>query len=120
MRRASVALAAVVLALLAPASGPARGAAVCKPTPNDAAGPFGRGWQAGRNGRYGPAGSATVITDRFGRFRFEGPVPGLDFGSAHIHIRVTAPPYKTLVARYVLAPGERRGTVRLVLEPDLL
>src|SRR5215208_6913779 len=30
-------------------------------------------WQVSRSGRYTLAGSATVIADRDGRFRFEGP-----------------------------------------------
>ena len=38
----------------------------------------------------------------------------------HIHIRIDVPGYKQLLTRYVVAPGERRGRVRLVLEPDQL
>jgi protocatechuate 3,4-dioxygenase beta subunit len=154
-RPGCLALAVVAVARAVPApTVAAPGAAAGRPTPNDGAGPFGRGeppvrskigkghvlvgvvlaapdctpvararvqfFQAGKNGVYGRAGTATVVTDRNGRFRFEGPVPGSDFGSAHIHIRVTAPPFRTLVTRYVLAPGERRGSIRLVLAPELL
>jgi protocatechuate 3,4-dioxygenase beta subunit len=76
-------------------------------------------WQSNRNGRYTRAGSATVITDRAGRFRFEGPYPTAYEGrDAHIHIRVIATGHLPLLARFVPAKGERRGNVRLVLQPD--
>ena len=78
-------------------------------------------WQANRNGVYTRAGSATVFTDRNGRFRFEGPFPPSYEGlPGHIHIRVTAPDHVSLLARYVPAPREKIGTVRLVLRPAAL
>jgi protocatechuate 3,4-dioxygenase beta subunit len=127
----------------------------CRPTPEDAFGPFGRGtpplrakigaghvltgvvlsaldcnpirgaqvqlWQSNRNGRYTTAGSATVITDRTGRFRFEGPYPSSYTGRRpHIHIRVFARLHKPLLSRYEPKEGARSGRVRLVLEPDEL
>jgi protocatechuate 3,4-dioxygenase beta subunit len=74
--------------------------------------------QAGRDG-YTPKGTATVVTNAQGRFRFEGPRPVDEgFGGPHIHIRVSVGGFKTLVTRYVLQAGETRGSVRLVLEPD--
>ena len=76
-------------------------------------------WQSGRNGRYTRATSATVVTDRTGRFRFEGPHPPSYQGRPpHIHLRILAPGYKPLLARYVPAKGARRGSIRLVLEPE--
>jgi protocatechuate 3,4-dioxygenase beta subunit len=78
-------------------------------------------WQANRNGVYTRAGSATVFTDRNGRFRFEGPFPpSYEDRPGHIHIRVIAPDHVSLLARYVPAPGERRGAIRLVLRPAAL
>jgi protocatechuate 3,4-dioxygenase beta subunit len=78
-------------------------------------------WQEDKTGTYRPAGSATVVTDRSGRFRFEGPVPPSGSGfPGHIHLRVLSPGYKPLLTRYVLSPGERSGSVKLVLEPDAL
>jgi hypothetical protein len=78
-------------------------------------------WQANRNGRYTRAGSATVITDRAGRFRLEGPYPAAYEGrEPHIHIRVQATAHEPLLARYVPARGARRGSIRLVLEPAAL
>jgi protocatechuate 3,4-dioxygenase beta subunit len=79
-------------------------------------------WQAAnRKGDYTLASSATVIADRSGRFRFEGPRPVSYSGRPpHIHLRVIADQHEILYARYVPAPGARRGTVRLVLEPEAL
>jgi len=76
-------------------------------------------WQSNAGGVYKLAGSATVVTDKNGRFRFQAPVPPQYEGlPPHIHIRIIRSGYKTLLSRYVLARGEKRGSVRLVLEPD--
>jgi protocatechuate 3,4-dioxygenase beta subunit len=75
-------------------------------------------WQSNRNGRYSRATSATVLTNRAGRFRFEGPYPPSYEGRRpHIHIRVFARGHEPLLARYEPAQGARRGSVRLVLLP---
>jgi protocatechuate 3,4-dioxygenase beta subunit len=77
--------------------------------------------QSNASGVYKLAGSATVLTDRTGRFSFQGPVPArYESLPPHIHIRIDVPGYKQLLTRYVIAQGERRGRVRLVLEPDQL
>jgi protocatechuate 3,4-dioxygenase beta subunit len=75
-------------------------------------------WQAGPNG-YGPRGRGSVLTDRQGRFSFEGPVPTSYGGQPHIHIAVVHPAYEDLLARYVVRPGEKTGRIRLVLTPLL-
>jgi protocatechuate 3,4-dioxygenase beta subunit len=78
-------------------------------------------WQVSKSGRYTVAGSATVITDREGRFRFEGPYPPQYEGiPPHIHLRVVAKNHVTLLARFVPRPRERRGSIRLVLRPIAL
>ena len=78
-------------------------------------------WQMSRNGRYTRATSGSVITDRAGRFRFEGPYPPSYAGrEPHIHIRVFAAGHRPLLTRYVPAKGERSGRVRLVLEAEEL
>lgn len=78
-------------------------------------------WQANRRGEYVRSGSATVVTDRAGRFRFEGPRPVAYEGRPpHIHLRVAAADHELLVTRYVSRPGARRGFVRLVLVPQRL
>lgn len=76
-------------------------------------------WQANAKGRYVRATSGTVLTDRSGRFRFEGPYPPSYAGAPpHIHLRVVAPAHEVLLSRYVPGRGVRRGSVRLVLLPQ--
>ena len=75
-------------------------------------------WQAGPNG-YGPRGRGSVLTDRRGRFRFEGPVPASYGGPPHIHIAVIHPAYEELLTRYVVRRGATSGRIRLVLTPLL-
>lgn len=78
-------------------------------------------WQSNKAGRYTRAGSGTVVTNRSGRFRFEGPYPPSYEGRPpHIHLRVSAPGHETLLTRYVPARGARSGSVRLVLVPEPL
>ena len=76
-------------------------------------------WQANAKGKYVRATSGTVLTDRSGRFRFEGPYPTAYEGAPpHIHLRVVASGHEVLLSRYVPARGARRGSVRLVLVPQ--
>ena len=78
-------------------------------------------WQANAKGRYTLASSATVITDRAGRFRFQGPYPPSYEGRpGHIHLRVIGGDHLPLLTRYEPPQGARRGNVRLVLAPDAL
>ena len=64
------------------------------------------------------AGSATVLTDRVGRFRFEGPRPvSYEGRPPHIHLRIVARDHEVLLARYVSLPRASRGSIRLVLTP---
>jgi protocatechuate 3,4-dioxygenase beta subunit len=78
-------------------------------------------WQANRRGEYVRAGSATVVTDRAGRFRFEGPRPvSYEGRPPHIHLRVVAMNHELLFARYVSRSGATRGSIRLVLLPQRL
>ncbi len=78
-------------------------------------------WQAGPNGYvYRPRGRGSVLTDRLGRFRFEGPVPASSgFRPPHIHIAVIHPAYEELLTRYVVRRGAASGRIRLVLTPLL-
>ena len=67
-------------------------------------------WQAGPQGRYGSAWRATVFTDRAGHYRFQGPYPGAEAGRRpHVHLRISAPGYASLVAQYSPRPNERLG-----------
>ena len=74
--------------------------------------------QANRRGVYTLAGSGTVITNRFGRFRFEGPPPvSYEGRPPHIHLRIVARDHEVLLTRYVRSPGARTGSIRAVLRP---
>jgi protocatechuate 3,4-dioxygenase beta subunit len=77
-------------------------------------------WQANRRGEYVRAGSATVVTDKAGRFRFEGPKPvSYEGRPPHIHLRVVAAEHELLFARYVPSSSRAtRGFIRLVLVPQ--
>jgi protocatechuate 3,4-dioxygenase beta subunit len=75
-------------------------------------------WQAGPNG-YRPRGRGSVLTDRTGRFRFEGPVPANYGRGPHIHIVVAHPAYEELWTRYVVKRGAKTGRITLVLTPLL-
>ena len=86
----------------------------CKPIPGRV-----ELWQSDAKGRYVRALSATVLTDRSGRFRFEGPYPAsYDGRPPHIHLRIVAPAHEILLSRYEPARGARRGSIRLVLLPQ--
>jgi protocatechuate 3,4-dioxygenase beta subunit len=75
-------------------------------------------WQSNRRGEYTRAGSGTVITNRLGRFRFEGPPPvSYEGRPPHIHLRIIARDHEVLLTRYVRAPGATRGSIRAVLRP---
>ena len=74
---------------------------------------------AGRPERLRPARARRVLTDRQGRFRFEGPVPANYGRGPHIHIAVVHPAYEDLLTRYVVRPGSKTGRIRLVLTPLL-
>lgn len=76
-------------------------------------------WQVNRQGQYTRATSASMLTNRFGRFRFEGPYPPSYEGrTPHIHIRVFARLHEPLLSRYEPLRGATRGTIRLVLRPE--
>jgi protocatechuate 3,4-dioxygenase beta subunit len=77
-------------------------------------------WQSNAKGEYTSRLSGTVITDRSGRFRFQGPYPASYEGRPpHIHLRVFAEGHLPLLTRYE-PHGARRGSLRLVLEPAAL
>ena len=67
---------------------------------------------------YTRAGSATVLTDSSGRFRFEGPRPvSYEGRPPHIHLRFVAAKHELLLTRYVPLPRATSGSIRLVLIP---
>lgn len=75
-------------------------------------------WLAGPDGNYDDAHRATVFSDEAGAYRFESNFPPrYSFRPPHIHMRVSAPGYKTLVTQHYPREGQSRGTFDLVLEP---
>ena len=77
-------------------------------------------WQSNTKGVYTSAGRGAVMTDRSGRFRFEGPMPVAHDGRpGHIHIKAQARDYETLYTEYE-PHGAKTGNVRLVLVPAAL
>ena len=78
-------------------------------------------WQSNRRGEYTRAGSATVVTNRLGRFRFEGPRPvSYEGRQPHIHLRIVARDHEVLLTRYEPRSGARTGSIRVVLTPARL
>jgi protocatechuate 3,4-dioxygenase beta subunit len=76
-------------------------------------------WQAAPNGRYDDNHRAAIITDESGEYRFETNFPGEYYTRPpHIHIRVSAKGFQTLVTQHYLQKGTRGAVFDLVLIPD--
>lgn len=72
-------------------------------------------WLAGPDG-YDDAHRATVIADGSGAYRFESNVPHhYDGRPPHIHVRVTAKGYQTLVTQHYPESGKTAASFELVL-----
>ncbi|MDT8418842.1 MAG: hypothetical protein RQ754_00270 [Desulfuromonadales bacterium] len=75
-------------------------------------------WQADHDGRYDDAHRAAVITGESGYYRLETDVPGEYLTRpAHIHIRVSAPGFRTLVTQHYLHQGATSSVFDLALIP---
>jgi protocatechuate 3,4-dioxygenase beta subunit len=73
-------------------------------------------WSANSHGDYDDAHRATQITDGEGRYRYETDVPGRYPGRPpHVHLRVSAAGYKTLVTQVYPKPGATKLGIDLVL-----
>jgi protocatechuate 3,4-dioxygenase beta subunit len=78
-------------------------------------------WQSNAKGIYTTKLSATVLSRRDGTFRYESPRPAsYEARPPHIHVRVIAKGYETLLSRVEPAKGARRTSVRFVLVPAAL
>ena len=74
-------------------------------------------WLAGPDGNYDDAHRAAVYSNQSGAYRFESNFPPkYSFRPPHIHLRVSAPGYKTLVTQHYPQEGQSRGTFDLVLD----
>jgi protocatechuate 3,4-dioxygenase beta subunit len=75
-------------------------------------------WLAGPDGEYGDAYRATVFSDRAGAYRFESNVPPPYAGRPpHIHLRVSAGGFNTLVTQHYPVKGQSGAVFDLVLVP---
>jgi len=76
-------------------------------------------WLAGPDGGYADSYRATVFSDKTGAYRFESHFPPPYYGRpSHIHIKVSASGFKTLVTQHYPARGQTQGTFDLVLIPE--
>ena len=75
-------------------------------------------WLAGPSGDYDDDHRATVPADQAGAYRFESNYPPkYSFRPPHIHIRVSAPGFKTLVTQHYPKEGDQQAAFDLVLIP---
>ncbi len=75
-------------------------------------------WLTGPDGHYDDAHRATVLADSSGGYRFESNFPRAYSGRPpHIHIRVSAPGFRTLVTQHYPEQGQTGGSFELVLVP---
>lgn len=76
-------------------------------------------WLAGPEGEYADNYRATVHSDQDGAYRFESNFPPSYSGRPpHIHIKVSAEGFRTLVTQHYPAKGRTGGTFDLVLMPQ--
>jgi protocatechuate 3,4-dioxygenase beta subunit len=75
-------------------------------------------WLAGPSGDYDNDHRATVVADQAGAYRFESNYPP-QYSSRppHIHLRISAPGFKTLVTQHYPQKGKNEATFDLVLRP---
>lgn len=96
-------------------SGVVRSSADCAPIA-DATIEF---WLTGPDGKYGDDYRATMYSGKDGAYRFESNRPLPYFGRPpHIHIRVSAKGFQTLVTQHYPAPETSSASFDLVLIPD--
>ncbi len=76
-------------------------------------------WLAGPSGDYDDDHRATVMADPAGAYRFESNYPPkYSFRPPHIHLRISAPGFKTLVTQHYPQKGQSQATFDLVLVPE--
>ena len=90
-------------------------AATCEPVPYSEI----ELWMAGPDGEYRDAYRATIKTGRSAAYQFESHFPSGYVGRPpHIHMRISAKGYKTLVTQYYPEDGQTEGVFDLVLIPE--
>lgn len=75
-------------------------------------------WMANPEGVYDDRHRATVRSDGTGAYRFESHFPS-DYGfrPPHIHVKISAAGFKTLITQHYPAEGDSKARWDLVLEP---
>lgn len=74
-------------------------------------------WLAGPDGKYDDAHRATIISGQTGEYRFASNFPPKYTNRPpHIHIRVSAEGYKTLVTQHYPKAAGKQGAFDLVLD----
>jgi protocatechuate 3,4-dioxygenase beta subunit len=75
-------------------------------------------WLTGPDGDYDDDHRATVYSGGAGEYRFESNLPQTYYGRpAHIHMRISAPRFKTLVTQHYPEKGKNQGDFDIVLIP---
>lgn len=75
-------------------------------------------WQTGPGGQYDDDHRATVFSDKSGNYSFESNFPPGYYGRPpHIHIRVSAKEFKTLITQQYPNEGDTEAVFDLVLIP---
>lgn len=73
-------------------------------------------WLSGPDGDYRDDFRATIMPDESGEYRFEShPPPSYLNRPPHIHMRVTADGFKTLITQHYPKVGSKKGEMDLVL-----
>jgi len=75
-------------------------------------------WMAGPEGEYSDSFRATMYSDASGNLRFESHFPPAYFNRPpHIHIRISAPGFLTLVTQHYPKQGQTAVSFDIVLTP---
>ena len=76
-------------------------------------------WMAGPDGEYKDDYRATVMPNQAGEYYFESHLPPSYYNRPpHLHMRVSADGFKTLVTQHYPEAGSKTGKLDLVLIPD--
>jgi protocatechuate 3,4-dioxygenase beta subunit len=76
-------------------------------------------WLTGPDGKYDDEHRAKMISEKKGRYRFESNYPPPYFGRpSHIHIRVSARGFKTLITQHYPDDGAKEAVFDLIMIPE--
>lgn len=76
-------------------------------------------WLAGPEGNYDDEHRATIFSDEKGSYRFESNIPPPYFGRPpHIHVKVSARGFKTLITQHYPEKKQTESSFDLVLIPS--